>query len=56
MIRLKREDFDDPHDTAKLATTARLSVDEFRDRFEYLTTHEQSPVTVAGGSPQTSFS
>jgi 6-phosphofructokinase len=57
MIRLKREDFDDPHDTAKLAATARLSVDEFRDRFAYLTTHEQSPVvTVAGGSPQTSFS
>ncbi len=56
MIRLKREDFDDPHDLAKLAATAHLSVDEFRDRFGYLTEHESAPVvTVAGGSPQTSF-
>ena len=31
MIRLKREDFEDPHDLAKLAATAHLSVDEFRD-------------------------
>ena len=56
MIRLKREDFDDPHDLAKLAATAHLGIEEFRDRFAYLTTHEQAPVvTVAGASPQTSF-
>ena len=56
MIRLKREDFDDPHDLAKLAATAHLGVEEFRDRFGYLTAHEQAPVvTVAGRSPQTSF-
>ena len=51
MIRLKHEDFDDPHDLAKLAATAHLSVDEFRDRFGYLTDHESAPrVKVAGGS------
>ena len=56
MIRLKQEDFQDPHDLARLAATAHLGVDEFRERFEYLTAHESAPmVTVAGGSPQTSF-
>src|SRR5438094_852054 len=37
MLRLSREDFDDPHDVAKLASIAHLSIDEFRDRFGYLT-------------------
>jgi transcriptional regulator GlxA family with amidase domain len=56
MIRLKREDFDDPHDLAKLAATAHLSVDEFRDRFAYLIDHESAPrVAVGGASPQASF-
>jgi len=56
MIRLKREDFDDPHDTAKLAATAHLSVEEFRDRFAYLTADEQAPVgTAAGATSQKSF-
>jgi ATP-dependent phosphofructokinase / diphosphate-dependent phosphofructokinase len=56
MLRLKREDFEDPHDLAKLAATAHLSVDEFRTRFAYLTATDPAPVvTVAGGSPQTSF-
>ncbi|MEO6237257.1 MAG: diphosphate--fructose-6-phosphate 1-phosphotransferase [Vicinamibacterales bacterium] len=56
MIRLKREDFDDPHDLAKLAATAHLDLEEFRERFGYLTTDEQAPVvTVAGASPQQSF-
>src|SRR5436305_6200068 len=40
MIRLKREDFDDPHDLAKLAATAHISVDEFRARFAYTSRHE----------------
>jgi len=37
MLRLSREDFDDAHDLAKLASIAHLSVDEFKDRFGYLT-------------------
>jgi 6-phosphofructokinase 1 len=40
MIRLKREDFEDPQGTAKLAATTRLGVAEFRDQFAYLTTDE----------------
>jgi ATP-dependent phosphofructokinase / diphosphate-dependent phosphofructokinase len=40
MIRLKREDFQDPHETAKLAATCGLSIPEFRQEFEYLMAQE----------------
>ena len=30
MIRLRRDDFDDPHELAKFAATAHVSVEEFR--------------------------
>ena len=40
MLRLRREDFADPHDLAKLAATVHLTSDEFRARFEYLTANE----------------
>jgi 6-phosphofructokinase 1 len=51
MLRLKQEDFDDPHDLAKLAATAHLELEEFRARFAYLTAHEPaSTVSVAGAS------
>jgi ATP-dependent phosphofructokinase / diphosphate-dependent phosphofructokinase len=36
MIRLRRDDFEDPEMMAKLAETAKLSVPEFRQQFEYL--------------------
>ncbi|MBI4518540.1 MAG: 6-phosphofructokinase [Deltaproteobacteria bacterium] len=36
MIRLRRDDFDDPHELAKFAATAGLSLQEFRAQFEYL--------------------
>lgn len=36
MLRLNRADFDDPHELAKLAATAGLSIDEFQKRFYYL--------------------
>ena len=62
MIRLKREDFEDPHDVAKLAATAHLG-EEFRDRFGYLTADEPAdrrghrgrrrgaPITFEAGGP-----
>jgi 6-phosphofructokinase 1 len=40
MLRLRREDFADPHDLAKLAATVLLTSVEFRARFEYLTANE----------------
>jgi 6-phosphofructokinase 1 len=36
MLRLNQTDFQDPHELAKLAATAHLSIDEFKKRFEYL--------------------
>ena len=36
MIRLRREDFDDPHELAKYAATANLSLEEFKQYFYYL--------------------
>jgi 6-phosphofructokinase 1 len=49
MIRLKKEDFEDPHNTAKLASTARLGLEAFREQFVYLTEDEPSgPVTTPG--------
>ena len=41
MIRLRRDDFDDPHELAKFAATARMSLQEFRDEFAYLVEHER---------------
>jgi 6-phosphofructokinase 1 len=46
MIRLRRDDFDDPQQLAKLAKTARLSEDEFRRQFEYLVAHEPPPLLI----------
>ena len=46
MIRLRRDDFEDPHELAKLATTVKLSDDEFRKQFEYLIAMEPPPLAV----------
>ena len=40
MIRVRRDDFEDPHELAKLAATARMSQDDFRREFEYLVANE----------------
>ena len=36
MIRIRRDDFEDAHELAKFAATAGLSLQEFREQFEYL--------------------
>jgi 6-phosphofructokinase 1 len=36
MIRLSPDDFDDPHELAKYAATAGISLEEFRQQFHYL--------------------
>jgi len=46
MIRLRRDDFDDPHELAKFAATAKLSLQEFRKEFEYLIQHEPPGLEV----------
>ena len=44
MIRLRRDDFNDPHELAKFAATAGLALQEFRREFEYLVADEPPPV------------
>jgi 6-phosphofructokinase 1 len=44
MIRLRRDDFEDPHALAKLATSVRLSEPEFRAQFEHLVAAEPPPL------------
>ena len=46
MIRLRRDDFDDPHELAKFAATLGLSLDEFRREFEYLIELEPPPLDI----------
>ena len=44
MIRLRRDDFEDPLKLAKIAEKAGLSVDDFRKEFEYLIDTELPPI------------
>ena len=36
MLRLNQADFDDPHELAKLAATAGMSIEKFQQTFGYL--------------------
>jgi 6-phosphofructokinase 1 len=40
MIRLRRDDFDDPHELAKFAATCGITLHEFREQFEGVIVHE----------------
>jgi 6-phosphofructokinase 1 len=46
MIRLRRDDFEDPHELAKFAATASLTLQEFRSQFEYLIESEPPPLVL----------
>jgi len=46
MIRLRRDDFEDPHELAKFAATAGVSLQEFRKEFEYLIEAEPSRLVI----------
>jgi 6-phosphofructokinase 1 len=46
MLRLRRDDFEDEHELAKFAATARLSIEEFRRQFEYLIDDEPPPIVL----------
>ena len=48
MIRLRRDDFDDPSDLARFAAVAHLSLEEFTKRFRYLVEDEPPPLKLAG--------
>jgi 6-phosphofructokinase len=51
MLRLRRDDFEDPHELAKFAATAGLSVPEFRAQFEYLVENEPPPLDFGSLAP-----
>ncbi|MGH7731887.1 MAG: diphosphate--fructose-6-phosphate 1-phosphotransferase [Candidatus Eiseniibacteriota bacterium] len=62
MIRVRRDDFDDPGELAKIAAAGGMSVEEFRRQFEYLTADEPPPLdlppaprehAIPGGRPGT---
>jgi 6-phosphofructokinase len=44
MLRLRRDDFEDPHELARFAATAGVSLEEFRRQFEYLVEDEPPPL------------
>jgi len=46
MIRLRRDDFEDAHELAKLAATAHVSPEKFRHEFEYLIAAEPPPLAI----------
>ena len=46
MIRLRRDDFEDQRELARLAATAGLPVDEFRRQFGYLVDDEPPPLQL----------
>ena len=50
MIRLRRDDFEDTEELAKLARTAGLSPDDFRREFGYLVEQEPGRLVVEPGS------
>jgi 6-phosphofructokinase 1 len=55
MIRLRRDDFEDPHELAKFAATAGLSLTEFRRQFGHLIENEL-PAIHLGPHPTESHS
>jgi ATP-dependent phosphofructokinase / diphosphate-dependent phosphofructokinase len=46
MLRLRRDDFEDPRELAKFAATAGLSLQDFRREFEYLIELEPPPLML----------
>jgi ATP-dependent phosphofructokinase / diphosphate-dependent phosphofructokinase len=56
MIRLRRDDFEDPHELAKFAATVGMSLDEFRRQFQYLVEYEPPPLVVDSAGEATNGS
>ena len=46
MIRLRRDDFEDPLELAKFAATVKMTPEEFRKEFEYLIATEPPPLVI----------
>ena len=46
MIRLRRDDFEDPHELAKFAATCGITLQAFREQFESLVATEPPPLQI----------
>jgi 6-phosphofructokinase 1 len=46
MLRLRRDDFEDPHELAKFAATVGVPPEEFRRQFGYLVEEEPPPLII----------
>jgi 6-phosphofructokinase 1 len=46
MVRLRRDDFDDPAELVKIAAVVRMSAEQFRREFEYLVETEPAPLVL----------
>ncbi len=53
MLRLTKEDFDDPHELAKFAATAGISLEEFRNRFQFIARSDVWDSTLKNTSKMT---
>jgi 6-phosphofructokinase 1 len=51
MIRLRRDDFEDPHELARFAATCGMTLAEFRAEFEYLVAAEPPPLIIGLNGP-----
>src|SRR6195256_2953487 len=49
MIRLRRDDYEDPHELAKFAATVHMPLEDFRKQFEYLIGYEPPPLLIDAG-------
>jgi len=47
MIRFRRDDFEDPHELAKFAATAKITLEQLRNEFEYLIEAEPPPLIIS---------
>jgi 6-phosphofructokinase len=58
MIRVRRDDFEDPHALARIAAAGAMSAEEFRRQFEYLTVDEPPAFDMgeAAGAARTTTS
>ena len=52
MIRLRRDDFDDPQEVARLAASCQMLPEEFRQEFEYLVRSEPPALVLEQATPR----
>jgi AraC-like DNA-binding protein len=52
MLRLRKDDFEDPSELAKFASVLGISLEEFQEQFAYLVEHEPEPRSFVSDAPE----